>query len=101
MDHEIRIIHQDPLCLPVPLDVVGGFSGFLQSDFDFVGDRLDLGGRMARANDEVIGKGRHLPEIQNDEIERLLVPGGLERMPEVGIVCFQKEPLAGNNDKKE
>ena len=89
MDDELRIIHQDPLSLPVTLYVVGGFSNVLQSDFDLVGDRMNLGSRAARANDEVIGKGRHLPEIQNDEIERLLVPGGFKRKTEEGIVCVQ------------
>ena len=89
MDDKLRIIHQDPLCLPVALNVVGGLSGFLQSDLDLVGDRLDLGSRASRTNDEEIGKGRHLPEIQNNEIERLFVPGGFKRTTEEGFVYVQ------------
>ena len=51
-----------------------------QRVLDRLRDGLDLTLVLARAQDEEIREGRRVPEIENDDVGRLLVERGLDRL---------------------
>lgn len=75
---DVREVEEDPLAPVVPFDVAGPLAGRLQALDDGIGDRLRLAALRAGADDEAVGEGGDLAEIEGDRVLRLLVGGRLE-----------------------
>lgn len=73
MDHEIDVVEQDPLGGRLSLHMAGSGSGLLQDPLDPFGDGLHLAAAPAMTDNEVVGYGPQIAQIQGDEIEGLPV----------------------------
>jgi hypothetical protein len=56
VNHEIDVVDQDPLSLPVALDLSRPQPGSLQTQLHFVGYGLNLPRIRAAAQDKIVGK---------------------------------------------
>jgi len=76
MNHEVDVVHQNPLAPRPAFDVLGSQPECLsQSTFDLVGDRKDLSIGVAVADDEVVGDVADAVKIEDDQIFSLLASG--------------------------
>ena len=88
MDHEIDIIHQDPLAFGVTLDVERSCSEFAESFIDAFPNRLIVAARSAGTDDEVIGERADVAKFDHDNIQRLLVEGGFKGFSQQVVLRF-------------
>jgi hypothetical protein len=65
---KIAVIHQDPFGVLVALDAERTFTDIEEVLPDSVADGLDLTGIRSVADDETVGEGRDLAEVQNANI---------------------------------
>src|SRR6266851_2934349 len=75
---EIEVIEQHPFRSVVPLHVRRLGAVGRERRQHAVGDRANLPRIAPRAQDEVIGESGGFPQIEHDEIQRLLVRGGAD-----------------------
>jgi len=76
---DVDEVEQDPLGGPAPLDVLGRPAERLPEPLlDGVRDREGMPAGGAVADDEVVGEDLERPEVENDEVLRLLVLRGLD-----------------------
>jgi hypothetical protein len=81
VDHEVGEVEEDPLLAGVALDVVGAQPGLAQGLQHRVGDGEDLLLVLPGGEDEVVGEGHRLAQVQDDHLARLLAEGGPGRAP--------------------
>lgn len=78
MDHQIDVIHQDPFRMAITLYVRRAVSMRLEFLLDCIGNGLDLPGRIARAQEKILGKGGYFRNIKNDKIKSFFVIYGFQ-----------------------
>ena len=78
VNDQIEIVHQDPLGIPVALDMIRLEASFFHPQFHLVRNGLDLPGRVAGTYQEVIGKRSDLGNVQDDNVVSLLIVYGFE-----------------------
>jgi hypothetical protein len=76
VDHQVAIIHQHPLRVPIAFDAGGIVAELLELQLDLVRDGLNLASIAASADDEVVGEGADLSDIQRDDVTGLLRVSG-------------------------
>src|SRR5215217_7057073 len=73
---DVEVVHEDPAGLVDALDAAGQEPVVvLEPLADAVVDRLRLPVRVAGADDEVVRVAQHAPEVELDDVDRLLVGG--------------------------
>jgi hypothetical protein len=65
---KIAVIHEDPFGVLVALDVERTFTDIDEVLTDSVADGLNLTGIRSVADDETVGEGRDLAEVQNANV---------------------------------
>ena len=93
MDHEVEVVHEDPLARPLALDVARPAAvGLPEALLDGVGDGggLTFGGSVT--DDEGIGDVAEAAEVEDHDVFGFLVGSGLEAGGEVGGQVAQGRP---------
>src|SRR5919108_2361695 len=70
---DVAVVEQHPAALGLTLGVERTHTVLLQLVADRVGDRLDVWGGAAAANEEVVRDGRHALHVEHRQVHRLLV----------------------------
>ena len=81
MDHEIEVIHQNPLGLGVTFHVLGRDARFFQLLHDGIRYGLGVARRGSAANQEKVRKGADTLQVQKVQVHGLAVLGGADRLP--------------------
>jgi len=93
MDHEIEVVHEDPLAGPLSFHVARPAPVRLsQALLDGVGDGRGLAFGGAVTDDEGIGDVAQAAEIEDGDVLGFLVGGGLEAGGEAGGQVAQGLP---------
>lgn len=79
MDHEVAVVDQNPLGVFVTLQAGGVFAVALELLGDFVADGLDLARVGAGGDEEIVGEGGCLADVQNGNVTCLLRFSGVNR----------------------
>ena len=93
MDHEIEVVHEDPLAGPLPFHMAGPPAVHLpEALLDGVGDGCGLSFGGTVADDEGVGDVAQAAQVEDDDVFGFLVGGGLEARGEVGGQVAQGRP---------
>ena len=93
MDHEVEVVHEDPLAGPLPLHVPRLAPVRLpQALLDGVGDGGGLAFGGAVTDDEGVGDVAQAAEIEDRDVLGFLVGGGLEAGGKAGCQVAQVRP---------
>jgi len=93
MDHEIEVVHEDPLAGPLPFHVPRPAPVTLpQALLDGIGDGGGLAFGGAVTDDEGVGDVAQAAEIEDRDVLGFLVGGGLEAGSEAGGQVAQGRP---------
>jgi hypothetical protein len=83
VDHEIDVVHQDPVPDPAALHVIGlAAQTPAEALLDRVGDRHRLSFRAAVADDEVVGDVAEPAKVEDYDLFRLFFSRGLDALGE-------------------
>jgi len=85
VNHEVEVVHEHPLGPLTALDV-RRFQPVVPDEpfLDGVGDRQNLAIRRTVADDEVVGDVAQAVEIEDDDLLRLSVSGGVDAVGKLG-----------------
>ena len=93
MDHEIEVVHEDPLAGPLSFHMAGPPPvHLLEALLDGVGDGRGLTFGGAVTDDEGVGDVAQAAQVENDDVFGFLVVGGLEAGGEAGGQVAQGRP---------
>jgi len=93
MDHEIEVVHEDPLAGPLPFHVPRPSSVHLpEALLDGVGDGRGLAFGGTVTDDESVGDVAQAAEIEDRDVLGFLVGGGLEAGGKAGGQVAQGRP---------
>lgn len=85
MDHHVEVVHENPFGVPASFHVVGLDLQLLSKTLlDGFGDGQDLAIRSPVADQEKIREVATAAKIEDEEVLRLLVPGRLDGVMDVG-----------------
>ncbi len=79
MDNDVAAVQQDPAAGVLPLPVVEPPPGASQRPLHLLGNAIDLPGGVGATDDEIVGKGRQLAEVQQQDVRSLLFGAGFNR----------------------
>src|SRR5690349_22325114 len=95
MDDHIPEIHEDPLRRGLAFDAHSAGSRLGQDTIDMVGDRSRLPIRVGGPQDEIIGDGGQLRNVEDEDVRRLLVEHGSRDGESCGLRCScDRRPLS-------
>ena len=81
VDNEVHIIQQNPSSAPQSFQVLGANALLLKFVEDVLGDGLDLYVRRSACDDEVIGRSRDTPQVENNDVMGLTLQRQLGGSP--------------------
>ena len=88
MDHEIDVVHKDPITFPLSLDMQRACSKLAESFVDTFGNRLIVPDGGTGTNDEVIGERTDVLQLDNDNVFRFLVQCSFQGFGQLAVLNF-------------
>ena len=79
VDDEVEVVEQHPFAALVAFDVAGAELAGLERGFHAVGDGLHLPPVLAGAEDEIVGEGAGLTQVEREHVGALLGAHGVDR----------------------